>query len=58
MNKVNVDAFITSLIRDHSWKSPAIIAAISAALLILLDSFLFALSLKLIKLALLIITIG
>jgi hypothetical protein len=49
-----MNKFILSLVRDHSWKSPAILSAISFGLLILLDSFLFDLILVLIKLILII----
>lgn len=50
--------YFQSLLKDHAWKAPAIFGGVCLLLLILLDSFLFALGIALLKLGLFVLGIA
>lgn len=44
-----IENYIKKLLKDNSWKAPAIVCALSLAVLILLDSVLFTIIIGLLK---------
>ncbi len=55
--KNNLENSTKFLLRDHSWKAPAIAAALCLGLFILLNSVLFAVAIELIKVVLIILAL-